>query len=84
MRDGDWGGGRRRRDGAGRWGMPDSKIATPGSESGALGKVLCREMHMWSPISHNRPPRAPSAGLIAHPQNPKVPENKILPRDSGE
>lgn len=31
---------------------------------------------MWSQISHNRPPQAPSAGLLAHHQNPKVPRTK--------
>lgn len=28
---------------------------------------------MWSPLSHNRPPRAPSAGLLAHHENPEGP-----------
>lgn len=35
---------------------------------------------MWSQISHNRPPRAPSAGLISHHQNPKIPRTKSCRR----
>ena len=57
--------------------MGGCPTSTPGSKSRALCKVLFQEMHMWSHyISHNRPPGAPSPGLIAHHQHPKAPRTK--------